>query len=294
MTTRSLILGGGTSRGPTDTTNIGDVLLNIRGERVAVNDYLLTNRKIDKRLARGAPHRGALQRGRMVRKAVGTNEVRGILYFLFNPTTVEFSYEIDEGSLIDALRNEPNQPRIGPAARCSFKLIFDRTYEILDADNAGRVDKGVLGDVAALEHLMGMNSLNGITAPPQSQTVDVYFGGDDAMKFGGYFTGASVSMTHFTPRMIPSRLVMDISLIRTKEVDDLKDDTLKGAAGDPWSGQHGGSGGGGSTTRTHSHSHTEPSAATLGASAQLYSSATPSKPKYTRSGSGGAGSSRLL
>lgn len=199
----------------------------IKSQEQGPETPLLENRPIHRSLGRGNPHRGKIYRGKMVRREIpradsgasDTGRVVGILHFVFNPTSVSFNYEIDPNAAVPYDEQEnPGLPLLGPKTMCSFQLVFDRTYETLNGDS----ELGVLEDVAVLEHILGISTSEEGTISSAFQTVaNVYFGNDNAMSFKGMFTGASVEMTHFTPTMVPIRLVMNISMMRTSETDRL-------------------------------------------------------------------------
>ncbi len=143
-----------------------------------------------------------LFRGYMVssvdKKGKGSHRVD----FLWNPHTINFSYNIDA-----RIGSQADTNTLGAGVGCDFELVFDRQFEVMGAPHSNR---GVLEDLNALEALAGLSRNNVASNAP----VQVRFGGPLSVSFAGKLYGLSVSLTHFTPDMRPTRAVVAVTLLR--------------------------------------------------------------------------------
>jgi hypothetical protein len=169
--------------------------------------------------------------------------------FLFNPSTVEASYQISDATAQSALIYPITQVqpilRVPLQQQVGFTIMFDRTYEMNTGGTANVSMKqfGVELDILAMKQFTGMftdvypgnNPLldaNGNPVPGNPTNVNptklnanginqgimqlalsyVYFAAPtNGLRYYGYCDSWDVSYTHFAQNMVPMRAVVDIS-----------------------------------------------------------------------------------
>lgn len=143
--------------------------------------------------------------------------------FLFNPSQLDLSHETFDmaRSTQQTPKNDimdPNYPTVGSST--SVKLLYDRTYELFSPHKKGRAnfanEFGVWADVAAWYVFLGMlpemptnweDSI--IVDPPKYDLAYLFIGA--RMVFYGWFTGISVTYSHWSQDMVPARCAVDAS-----------------------------------------------------------------------------------
>jgi hypothetical protein len=194
---------------------------------------------------------GQIQRGYMIWDQVlpGYSH-RCIFRFLYNPTTVEASYSVQDSgigaSLVFPNSHDQSDLRIPVNQYASWSLLYDRTYELWGSykDNgtprhanfaAGNNPQvvGCWADVLQLQEFTGMNvdysvGTGGVTQAGTGGSGGpntlaghqgimmlipawVFFGGPKNLHYYGYVSSWDVTYTHFTQYMVPMRAAVDIS-----------------------------------------------------------------------------------
>lgn len=169
------------------------------------------------------------------------------LNFLYNPSVVSETRSIDtsnQGILPQYARaDDPTASPLLPLnSTVSFNLLFDRTYELWDQSYHGSSvgSTGVMADLDILYGLVGLKAAStssnpttpSVTIPSPSGTtfnvdnitgvmqytpVYVYFGSAWAssfnnLKYYGYISTISITITHWSQDMIPMRCGVGISM----------------------------------------------------------------------------------
>lgn len=206
----------------------------------------------------GPPSLGSknLVRGRMVSadKNAATGMKHGV-HFLYNPVAITASHNTD----ISAVGNGHSaqyssgsvQTQTGQVANIGsvgVDLLYDRTYELWDASQAGSMAGkfGVYADVLAFYMLLGITKTGAQTDSGLAAMLDLfqtsagkitsstwqslyptngispdnrmylYMGGDavegDKMRFYGLVSDFSVTYSHWTQKMVPVRATVSIGL----------------------------------------------------------------------------------
>lgn len=192
---------------------------------------------------------GNLTRGRIINKYdssvnVAYNPIY-CLNFLYNPDSIEIDYSIDTSNAtpIQPQYRNPNDTANLPiplANSLSFSLLFDRTFEVWQNQaTAGTpgVTAGVYDDVKILYGLIGVTAqvdspvFNSsgqqqtqqvtVTGPMQMNECYFYFGGQASLSFYGIIMSASVTYTHWSIDMVPTRctIALGVNLLSTDATD---------------------------------------------------------------------------
>lgn len=160
--------------------------------------------------------------------------IRGRIHFLYNPSEVTASHNLDltqaNGAKPVTGTNALPTLNVGDVG---LSLLFDRTYELWDRSKKhslpGRL--GVYSDVWAFYQFFGMTTqgadvfdIGGLgtvevrktwaslypTRPLQATPLYAYIG--DKLKYYGLASGLSVTYSHWTHQMIPARCRVDLSI----------------------------------------------------------------------------------
>ncbi len=167
-------------------------------------------------------HRTTLTRGKIVREF----PENGITYscnFLYNPSqlTLSASQNTDNPPLPKIARdpNDVTHYILSTGTAIQFSLLFDRTYDLMEGVLPGSEvgHSGVQVDIDTLYYITGMKTLKGdfnrlIELPMVPNTVFVYFGGPDSLKFYGYFDSLNITYSHWTQFMVPIRAEASLSM----------------------------------------------------------------------------------
>lgn len=194
----------------------------------------VSNPPFDPRRYSTHPSYAGLQQGLLLRNATSTisqSDANGAtttlpsgvpqnvkLRFLYNPSTFSVSYAPSDSSPIMAANNTGNTDSQdaatlmgGSTTSCSFSLLFDRTYELMNpAGTQFSHMTGVNVDTQVFTQLIGIPpDGNGL---PLYLPVQLYMGGVNTLAFYGIITQAGVEYTHFTVNMVPIRAVVSITM----------------------------------------------------------------------------------
>ena len=193
---------------------------------------------------------GQLQRGYLVQDQIlpGYSH-RCVFRYLFNPTTVETSYSVQDSgvtaSLVFPNAHDQSDLRIPVNQYSSWSLLFDRTYELFGSyrdDGTPRYANypagnnpqvvGCWADILQLQEFtgqnvdysagMGVGSPGTGKAPPfgtlaghqgimQMVPSWAFFGGPKSLHYYGYISSYDVTVTHWSQFMVPMRAAIDIS-----------------------------------------------------------------------------------
>jgi hypothetical protein len=169
------------------------------------------------------------------------------LNFLYNPSVLTEQRSIDTTNAgISPLYSRADDPTVSPLlplnSSINFDLLFDRTFELWDMSYHGTSvgSTGVMADMDILYGLVGIkapaNSANpttpsvtipnpggttfnvdNLTGVMQYSPVYAYFGSAWAssynnLKYYGYITSISITITHWSQDMIPMRCGVSISM----------------------------------------------------------------------------------
>lgn len=145
------------------------------------------------------------------------------LYFMFNPTDLQLSYNFDSAEISNSNRQaDLRGPSLAQNRNLAIDLVFDRTYEVWwgsgpQGEKDGPYKYGAQWDGRAAERLVGMydarnNSLGQAMSPPTQVPVECFFGGPGALKFGGMIQSLSVNYTRFANDMTPIRCEVSIGM----------------------------------------------------------------------------------
>lgn len=131
----------------------------------------------------------------------------GKLEFLFNPSEISVSYSGDP-TKIPSGQDDPAQQGLPLSSNSiiSFKLYFDRTFEMLKGGGIG-----VMTDVMALERLCGISPERPFM---QLNRVKINLGMAQEFRFFGVIQNFTVLYSHFNPGMTPFRCGIDVSATR--------------------------------------------------------------------------------
>jgi hypothetical protein len=155
-----------------------------------------------------------IKRGRIVAVTGGLQ-----VNFMFNPTTLDVALTYD-GSQADP---EGTDKSVTAATfgegQLSLNLLFDRTYEVWDRSFEVASVFGVHADVLAFYAYLGLidasytasSSWEQLYPRSQIQQVYSYLYVGDRLKYFGYISAFSVSYTHWSYDMIPTRAAVGIS-----------------------------------------------------------------------------------
>jgi hypothetical protein len=180
------------------------------------------------------PYTGKVQRGSMVRNDPEGRPVAR-LHFLFNPSQLNISYQVNATD-ISPDQTTPDQlsvPLMGESpVNLTFELYFDRTYEV----NMDPNGPGVFMDTKVFERVAGIFDVdNNSGATGQGgllyQPVHVYFGSLFAPSFYGTVTSGTVTYTHFSPKMVPMRAIVAVSMSQQFSADIVAEATTGSARG---------------------------------------------------------------
>jgi len=205
-----------------------------RIEPPAVEDVKGMTRNTDFFLERGrlegaGPFSGRIRRGWLMSKFPDENGYLHMLQFLFNPSVLSFSYNLDTNdiyALQDMTAAEASGNSRVEHRTVNLALLFDRTLEV---GNSGS-DRGVEVDMQQLHRLIGIEEIrNDIPLAMKPVIMRISPNANSILNLHGWITSVEMSFTHFSYDMRPTRAVANIGL--TQVVDDA-----------------GGSAGGGSTT----------------------------------------------
>jgi hypothetical protein len=139
------------------------------------------------------------------------------LNFLYNPNAIQHQYAFNEDfPNAGSIKPEDQSRALMTGQTVMWTLLFNRTYEMhKDIEHPG-----VLGDITALEYLLGgLDTGTGITSV-QSLVV---FGATPKLKafaFSGWITGVTIRYGMFTHRMMPSVAEVDLSMTRRHMTTD--------------------------------------------------------------------------
>jgi hypothetical protein len=210
----------------------GTVFIEGGGTEQQISDPQYQSGKTNGQLAKTAiPYLGApsLYQGYMeARVANPTTPLYGRLWFLYNPSEIDFTYAGSTSNL-PANQDDPKQLGIGitTTTTISFQIYFDRLL------NMGA--KGVLVDIQALEMLCGITP-----ASPYFNMNNTFFCFSSVadFQFYGSITQFTVQYTHFDTRMVPARCAVGIQATRLGPTVDTTDptawlDATGGVAYDP-------------------------------------------------------------
>lgn len=160
-----------------------------------------------------------LKRGRIVASEVATTSAGLQVNFMFNPTTLDFAFAFD-GSQADPEGTDKTvtAPTVGEG-QLSLNLLFDRTYEVWDRASTVAGVFGVHADVLAFYAFLGLidasytasSSWEQLYPKSQIQQVYSYLYIGDRLKYFGYITSFSVSYTHWSYDMVPTRAAVGIA-----------------------------------------------------------------------------------
>lgn len=185
-------------------------------------------------------HRGVLTAGAGVLDT-WKSHITYVVNFLYNPSTINESRSLDvtNGQLPSWARNpdDPGSYATSLNTTVSFSLLFDRTYEMWDANYRSTIAGvfGVRADVEAFYNLMGINTfvsqsksalpgrtdLPGLPSgvanvvvqgPMQMVPATLSFGAHSAgtLEYFGYVSSFDVTYTHFTQKMVPVRCAINV------------------------------------------------------------------------------------
>lgn len=175
----------------------------------------------DERMRRvGSP----LNNARKIKRGWLYNDVTGDrINFLFNPSQLDVSSAMDPS----AVRNPNQMPDVDQGSdqfltstglNLSFKLLYDRTYELYSGGKSAAHQFGVFADVAAWYVYHGMlddiptNWEEGYIMNPMFMVPSYLFIGPRLTYFG-YVSSMAVAYSHWTQDMIPSRCAIDVSFV---------------------------------------------------------------------------------
>lgn len=150
--------------------------------------------------------------------------------FLFNPTSLETDWAIDQGTILptdltqsDHVNGDQSTNYLGGLGSITFSLLFDRTYETWDAAYVNRPEGrfGVYVDIRQFYLMLGVNtgatsalsSFEIPTGPMQPTLVKTYFGGLNSLAFLARIMSFNVTYTHWTQSMVPNRAVVALSML---------------------------------------------------------------------------------
>jgi len=157
------------------------------------------------------------------------DDVRFKFNFLYNPSALNMSINVDTSlQPIENLDEFQATNYFGSSQSnrsFSFDLFLDRTFELMGGDHVvssanldtsitellemGPTRLGVYYDILYLQRLVGIFERG---QPAQFTLVDFYWSKlRNPIVWTGYITGIDIHYTHFNPRMIPMRAVVNLS-----------------------------------------------------------------------------------
>ena len=193
-----------------------------KGTKKGKPNPLALNPPFDARMRRiGSPLNMSTQ---MKRGWLQSEDRSNRINFLFNPSQLDLSHGVNPDVALNAKGKMPNDPTspwyTSSSSAATVKLLFDRTYELFSAPRRGTANTanryGVFADVAAFYVFLGMlpdmprhweDTL--LVSPPQLKTAYLFVG--PRQVYYGWVNNLSVSYSHWTQFMIPSRCSIDLS-----------------------------------------------------------------------------------
>lgn len=166
--------------------------------------------------------KGKISRGFCQRRSGSSGFVTHRLHFVFNPFAVNLGYNIDENVLNEALEEDPDTPLIAATSTMSFDLLFDRHYEVWENPHE---NLGVMADIYVLEAMLGMNIpiRDSVTKSPVGAPtfvpLEFFFGGESSFSFVGNIVTMNAQVTHFTQKMIPTRMAVGLTVKRVQNIN---------------------------------------------------------------------------
>ena len=121
------------------------------------------------------------------------------LHFLYNPTTVQVSYQLSTDIYPSADAPGSAVPLIGVpgSASLGFDLILDRTYDTWH----NSASRGIKYDVEQFQNMLGYDA-----ATPFIQPVSMWVVfGNPVLKYYGFIQSFSIVYTNWTQAMVPYR-----------------------------------------------------------------------------------------
>lgn len=177
------------------------------------------NPPFDERMRRvGGPQNQAkkIKRGWILGEDTGDR-----INFLFNPSGLDVGAAMDPS----AVRSPNQMPDVDQGSEqfltnsglsLSFKLLYDRTYELYSGGAGAASQFGVFSDVAAWYQYHGMipdmpsNWEEGYILEPMRMVTSFLFIGP-RLAYYGYASSINVAYSHWTQDMIPARCAVDVS-----------------------------------------------------------------------------------
>jgi len=161
------------------------------------------------------PFSGRVYRGYMRSQFPDENGMKWNLNFLYNPSVINVSYQIDmdnEHLPQDQSEDDLQGRGLVDHRSMSVDLLFDRVFEVA---RDPRNHTGVQVDVDVFHGMMGMRNIH--EDPVQAQPVEVIFsreGGSATplISLFGLVTSAQLTYTHFSNRMVPMRCVLKLGI----------------------------------------------------------------------------------
>jgi hypothetical protein len=176
----------------------------------------------------------------------GENKSQYWLFFRYNPSSVSVNYALGAKSRPVPgmyLGDQGSAKLLGlTGGSLSFSLLFDRTYEMSDPSQHGTWagDLGVLADSHVIYNMVGMNEKPTAAAEdttdtgnpkpgdflgvmqlryvwvnfmnPRNTTIYRQLPAHSSMRYFGYVTSISMTYTHFTQRMAPTRGAFTVNI----------------------------------------------------------------------------------
>jgi len=177
--------------------------------------------------AAAGPFSGKVLRGFMRNQFEDDDGIQWRLNFLYNPSVLNISYQIDRDDLhMDQDLSEADKQGVGLVDHrsMSIDLLFDRTLEVArDPSN----HTGVQVDVDIFHAMMGVKNIH--EDPIQTRAVEVFIsreGGSPVplISLFGLVTSAQLTYTHFSNLMVPMRCVLKLGIqqqIKPRHMDNI-------------------------------------------------------------------------
>lgn len=196
--------------------------------------------------ARGAQ----LQKGYIITSPGGSG-IDGRINFMFNPQSIGVTHAANANSAAAPTVAQPQgmpaeiyQTWANPVGTLTVSLLFDRTYEVWDGTKGQTSKLGCYQDILAFYALFGVigssksdlivtrtksglsfenyDMLAGIfpSQPIAFPTVYMYLG--RVMRYHGFITGMTATITHWSEKMIPMRCSVDFSMNLAPDPADTK------------------------------------------------------------------------
>lgn len=192
-------------------------------KRQAITEATALNPPFDPRMRRiGSPlnRTAAIKRG-----WIQDEQAAKRVNFLFNPSQLDLSHAINPEAVATYKQQRPvdvmDPYYTSTGSSTSLKLLYDRTYELFSAPGTGQGKNlanryGVYADVAAWYVFLGMLEEMPETwedtlmeQPAQLKAAYLFVG--PKLVYFGWVSGISVTYSHWTQNMIPSRCAVDVS-----------------------------------------------------------------------------------